>query len=119
MHKGLTDKVRIIIEDTGPSEDVRSRVMMRHLRLYAEKDESLWSQAHMLCNAFEDAEQLSSGILGLENEAKVQFPLASALNPPLPPPPTITLTPLLVSGPSENRIDLVFFGDGCGYLFFF
>jgi hypothetical protein len=34
---------------------------------------------------------------------------------PLPPSPILTITPLHISGPSENRIDLVFFADGCEY----
>lgn len=28
-------------------------------------------------------------------------------------PPPLSLTPLFVSGPSDNRVDLVFFADGC------
>jgi hypothetical protein len=32
---------------------------------------------------------------------------------PLPPPPPLEIFPLLTTGPAENRIDLVFFGDGC------
>ncbi|CCA71389.1 hypothetical protein PIIN_11860 [Serendipita indica DSM 11827] len=32
---------------------------------------------------------------------------------PLPPPPSLTVKPLVLSGPSDNRVDLVFFGDGC------
>ena len=113
MHKGLTDTVRVVTEDIGPSEHVHSSGMTRLLRLYAEKEEWLWMEARMLCNAFEDAGQHSNRTLALESEVRDQFLLASAPEPPLPPPPTMTLTPLLVSGPSENRVDLVFFGDGC------
>lgn len=116
MHKGLTDTVRVVTEDIGPSEHVHSSVMTRLLRLYAEKEEWLWMEARMLCSAFEDAEQHSSSTTALDNEVRDQFMLASAPKPRLPPPPPMTLTPLLVSGPSENRVDLVFFGDGCGYL---
>ena len=113
MHKGLTDKVRIVTEDLGLFEHIHLRVMTRLLRLYAEKEEWLWIEVRTLCNAFEDAEQQSSHALALENEARNQFLLANAPKLPLPPPPSMTLTPLLVSGPSENRVDLVFFGDGC------
>jgi hypothetical protein len=44
-----------------------------------------------------------------------QFTLRGAFEQwkPLPTPPPLTLTPLLSSGPSDNRIDLVFFSDGC------
>lgn len=35
---------------------------------------------------------------------------------PLPAPPKLSVTPLHISGPSDNRIDLVFFADGCTYL---
>ena len=113
MHKGLSDKVRIVTEDLGLFEHVHFRGMTRLLRLYAEKEGWLWIEVHTLCNAFEDEEKQSSGTLPLENEVRDQFLLANAPKPPLPPPPPMTLSPLLVSGPSENRVDLVFFGDGC------
>lgn len=29
------------------------------------------------------------------------------------PPPPLDIQPLIVNGPSSNRIDLIFFGDGC------
>ena len=115
MHKGLTGEVRIVTEDLGLFEHVHLRVMTRLLRLYAEKEAWLWNEVRMLCNAFEDAEQQSSGTLALENGVRDQLMLANVPNPPLSPPP-MTLTPLLVSGPSEKRVDLVFFGDGCGCL---
>jgi len=115
MHKGLTDKVRIVTEDIGPSEHDHSHVTTRLVRLYAEKEETLWIEAYKFCIAFEDAEQDSSGTIALENHVKDQVTLASTPTRPLPPPPRLTLTPLLVSGPSENRVDLVFFGDGCKY----
>ena len=113
MHKGLSDKVRIVTEDLGQFEHIHLPVMTRLLRLYAEQEEWLWVEVRTLCDAFEDEEQLSSGALALENEVRNQFLLANAPKPPLPPPPPMTLTPLLVSGPSGNRVDLVFFGDGC------
>lgn len=28
-------------------------------------------------------------------------------------PPPLDIQPLIINGPSENRIDLIFFGDGC------
>jgi hypothetical protein len=111
MHKGLTDEVRIITEDIGPSEGDPLRATARLMRLYAEKEETLWAEAHRLCNAVEDAGQHSSGAFTLKNDFNNQFALAGT--PKTPPPPAMTLTPLLVSGPSENRVDLVFFGDGC------
>ena len=114
-HKGLTDKVRIVTEDIGPSKYDHSRAVARLLRLYAEKEETLWIEAHKLCNAFEDAEWHSDDTIALARDVKSQVALASAPETLLPPPPPMTLTPLLVSGPSENRIDLVFFGDGCKY----
>ena len=37
------------------------------------------------------------------------------IEPPEPnvPPPPLEMVPLIISGPSTNRIDLVFFSDGC------
>lgn len=29
------------------------------------------------------------------------------------PPPPLEIRPLIVNGPSSNRVDLIFFGDGC------
>ena len=123
MHKGLSDKVRIVTEDLGQFEHIHLPVMTRLLRLYAKKEEWLWVGVRTLCNAFEGEEKLSGGTLALENEVRNPFLLANAPKPPLPPPPPMTLTPLLVSGPSGNRVDLVFFGDGCqcldlNFLFF-
>lgn len=28
-------------------------------------------------------------------------------------PPPLEIRPLIVNGPSDNRVDLIFFGDGC------
>ena len=28
-------------------------------------------------------------------------------------PPPLDIQPLIINGPSENRVDLIFFGDGC------
>lgn len=28
-------------------------------------------------------------------------------------PPPLDIQPLIINGPSDNRIDLIFFGDGC------
>lgn len=30
-------------------------------------------------------------------------------------PPPLEIKPLIVTGPSSNRIDLIFFGDGCTF----
>jgi len=29
------------------------------------------------------------------------------------PPPPLDIRPLIVNGPSSNRVDIIFFGDGC------
>jgi hypothetical protein len=113
MHKGLTEEVRVVIEDIGPFEDGHSHLITPLMRLYAEKEETLWIHARMLCVAFEDVEQHSSDTLSLENDIKSQLTLDGSSRVPSPPPPPMILTPLLISGPSENRVDLVFFGDGC------
>jgi len=31
----------------------------------------------------------------------------------IPQPPPLEMIPLIISGPSSNRVDLVFFSDGC------
>jgi hypothetical protein len=31
-------------------------------------------------------------------------------------PPPLEIQPLIINGPSDNRIDLIFFGDGCAWL---
>lgn len=30
-------------------------------------------------------------------------------------PPPLDIQPLIINGPSDNRVDLIFFGDGCKY----
>ena len=119
MHKGLTNSIRIVAEDIGLFEDDYSPGMTRHVRLYAEEEETLWLEARRLCSAFEGIEQHSGDTMTPKNYVKDQFVLASTPQTPLISPPPMTLTPLLVSGPSENRVDLVFFGDGCKCLFLF
>jgi hypothetical protein len=46
--------------------------MTRLLRLYAEKEETLWIEAHKLCSAFEGAEQHSGDTLALEKTSRVK-----------------------------------------------
>ena len=31
--------------------------------------------------------------------------------------PALEIQPLIVNGPTSNRIDLIFFGDGCAYIY--
>jgi hypothetical protein len=52
-------------------------------------------------------------IINDKKASQTPFGLEGELDKPLPPSPPLTVTPLWVSGPSDNRIDLVFFADGC------
>ncbi|KAF5380731.1 hypothetical protein D9757_007158 [Collybiopsis confluens] len=51
-------------------------------------------------------------LVQLHSDIRNQISLAAAL-PDLPNPPPLEIHPLIVSGPSKNRVDLVFFSDGC------
>ena len=72
---------------------------------------AIWNKAHLEC-----ANDLTEG-LWVEGVEDVQhtFHTSTSIRGGVPP-PELKVSPLVVSGPSSNRVDLVFFSDGCEYL---
>ena len=67
-----------------------------------------------LHTAWARAEQACSIIHSVPASHDLAFPAMQApLARTLPPPPPMQILPLVVSGNSSNRVDLVFFSDGC------
>lgn len=109
LHKDLhTDEDVVIEKLLGKHSDLDENRTM--LRLYGAKEEQVWKRLEIICTGWLSNEVQNDG----SNPQRVFTQLNQVIKPkPLPVPPPLTITPLLVSGPSENRVDLVFFGDGC------
>jgi hypothetical protein len=76
--------------------------------------EAIWSNARSMCaNYLTDIPWAGS----LDHTQHV-LEAHSSLHRPVSP-PHLRVTPLVVSGHSSNRIDLVFFSDGCKLVFYF
>ncbi|PVF99488.1 hypothetical protein CPB86DRAFT_756598 [Serendipita vermifera] len=79
------------------------------LRIYGASETAIWSRFNL---------EISANVIArssvVTDQQQSQIPIKSLQNlyKPLPPPPPLAITPLWVSGPSDNRIDLVFFADG-------
>lgn len=89
-------------------------------RIYAYDEDILWSQARVVCGYRSLPDDFVSFKHEDTGQTLPQKPLFSAQHPnlhgiDLTPPPLI-IKRLVESGPSNNRIDLVFFSDGCRQL---
>ncbi|KAK7689832.1 hypothetical protein QCA50_006471 [Cerrena zonata] len=78
------------------------------IRIVAHTDAALWSQAHTLCSSITSYEMHSEDILPNDpSQHAFSLPHASLF-----PTPKLEIEPLLQTGSSSNRVDLVFFSDG-------
>ncbi|KAG8821207.1 hypothetical protein FRC18_011411 [Serendipita sp. 400] len=83
------------------------------LRIYGYTESGLLERLQQECDNADVVKGYENHLDRLENQQAVlgahgiDFGLSL-----LPPPPPLKVTPLCISGPSENRVDLVFFGDG-------
>lgn len=98
-----------------PKENDNSTTL---LKIFGASEQDVWDRLKSECSPppWPVRAKRSDGFL--QPTENFQIPLGGnkQIMSPLPPPPPLKVTPLLISGPSDNRIDLVFFGDGCEYL---
>lgn len=88
----MTSELDIIIEKT--LEERPDNEMDTLIRLYGTSEEALYIHLEEICYT--------------PRSYNAQVPMVKPKKPlPLPSPPPLTITPLLVSGPTENRVDLV------------
>ena len=95
-----------------PASSNRERVSF-----VAEREDLLWSAASQQCG---HAFQQTCGVKNIDAGALQQAVLSAGKTPcfelsPTPAPP-LSVKPLIQSGDSSNRVDLVFFSDGCRYI---
>lgn len=103
-------------------EHVPSQPDLEYVRLYSYSVDVLRSSASSLCGhpstwsfpALGEAEerlaQLSYSVELEEDQVVLPATVSTKLRVPSPP---LQITPLISSGSSSNRVDLVFFSDGC------
>ena len=125
--------------DTGRNLIVESRPARGHLNngldsfsIYSNDLVELWDHAESLCGLSESwvfPLDISLGDersdIGVDDGAQIllgqhqqgdtiwQQYLLGKRRAPLPPPPPLEIIPLITTGPAENGVDLVLFGDGC------
>ncbi|TFK48731.1 hypothetical protein OE88DRAFT_1663847 [Heliocybe sulcata] len=125
LHRGLKDiPGRYIVEHLPPTHapldgghDSRSDTVER-LRFFSYDKEVLWTQARRLCGheslwqhpvLFDENDVPGQ----LSNRAQEVLSVPGSRNMAAQPPaPPLTIEPLIISGNSSNRVDLVFFSDG-------
>lgn len=101
-HKGLSDEPGHYITE-------HRRNAPHRIDLFAYDSDLLWQQTMGLCNPQKDQVQahnqkVFSDIGQLEDDSALRDSS-----------PSLRVEPLIKSGPSGNRVDLVFFSDGCKF----
>lgn len=90
------------------------------LSIIASDDSIVLNRARSLCLSFHDAyypaDSTDATVDRFATQGTFSIFEASGLRSTLPQAPDLKIEPLIVSGPSDNRVDLVFFSDGCEYL---
>lgn len=123
LHKSLLDNRNgLVVSDEGMvyNGDGVPTSNERYLQFYSHDGGLLWEKAESLCGskstwtfpthiATPRRSTFSEG--GQETfQTGVENPISSSS---LPKPPVLEIIPLITSGESSNRIDMVFFSDGC------
>ena len=100
-HKGLSDEPgHYIVENRRNSP--------HKFDLFAYDLNILWQQTKALCNLREDFQIHNQKVFSGEELRQLDNSLALRDSSP-----SLRIEPLIQSGPSGNRVDLVFFSDGC------
>ena len=97
-HKGLSDEPGHYIVESRRNSPHRFDLLSYDSNL-------LWKKTRALCNFREDLQIHNQKVfsdLGLDNDSALRDSS-----------PSLRIEPLIQSGPSGNRVDLVFFSDGC------
>jgi hypothetical protein len=115
LHKSLLPVVQgqvIREQNTAPSAGPLGDDEIIHLLSYSTNE--LWLHAQLEC--LNDLSSVEQSVRNGPFEAQVTFwdqgVYHSTLEVPVPP---LEVVSLLQSGPSDNRVDLAFFSDGCKF----
>jgi hypothetical protein len=109
-HKGLSEQLGNHVIEISRNTMTK---LDRQVRIFAFDQEVLWSQARSICGN----EIAPPGPTQIPIEHRQKF-LKKPIDDDdwLTPAPPLHVERLVESGPSNNRVDLVFFADGCMYL---
>lgn len=124
-HKSLLDnRAGFVLEEGNVYSGVGAPMSdEKYLQFYAHDVELLWAKAEALCGsqptwsfpAYVAAR--SRNPRTRESQAAFQTEIEQPiLSSTLPKPPQLEIIPLITTGDSSNRIDMVFFSDGCELL---
>ncbi|KAG8830081.1 hypothetical protein FRC17_005475 [Serendipita sp. 399] len=103
--RAVTERQTQPVESDGEHWDI--------LRIYSYTESGLFARLRQECNNAALLENPGTRPTMLDNGQMVfVIQYTDSGSSLLPPPPPLKVTPLWISGPSENRVDLVFFGDG-------
>lgn len=118
----VKEKAMPLIRQERCHSDVENRTdQQEYLVAYSYDRSLLWDNAKTLCDSqsirrYADLVAGSHGMGRDELSEGSQTLLSQVLNvgnPSLPCSPPLEIIPLSESGPSDNRVDITFFGDGC------
>lgn len=124
---GRSDVPGYYISERSPVPEFGSDLTPgERLHVFAYDEGLLWSRAQWLCGndiipdhvittksadkTLSSSLVTSQDVLTSQRDLPIQDDVNFRTDPPL------HIQPILVSGPSHNRVDLVFFSDGCTYL---
>ncbi|KII90829.1 hypothetical protein PLICRDRAFT_39431 [Plicaturopsis crispa FD-325 SS-3] len=115
LHRGLSGSPDSVIHDilSIPSPTLEDAFhTTEHMRIYSYDEETAWNKAVSLCEGGLEREDTrtagaSQAFFEASGELKAKDPHNSPAHAPL-----LEVEPLVTSGPSRNRVDLVFFSDG-------
>jgi hypothetical protein len=116
LHKGLLDESgNYVIEKPRKTTPGFSE----QFRIFSYDQEVLWSQARAICSNSDlkvDSVPLAKQTVLQLQEQVLSNTILADMNWTSQVPP-LHIEHLINSGPSNNRVDLVFFSDGCAYIF--
>lgn len=105
-HKGLsTEHGYSLIENRS-----RNDGLDREISVFAHDAETIWSQVSNICSS-------QNGDLDSPQRPLSHVTSGTLLETTNQEPPRLRIERLIETGPIDNRVDLVFFSDGCIYLF--
>lgn len=82
------------------------------LNLVSYQEEAVWSKARELCTVLPTPEEAYFSGSPIGSDAQRVLSAYIIKDRPVKSPP-LKIEPLIQSGPTNNRVDLVFFSDGC------
>ena len=108
-HRLLLDQQDVVVErklfrDASPRHHVSS---LEQVQFFGYEPDNLWTKAKELCPDLASPEARGDFSQTIRADQHTFLTTRPSIKPEL------ELYPLVLSGPSENRVDLTFFSDGC------